>query len=249
MVNIFHERKFLKKAFTLSEALIAMAVLGIVAILTIVTLSNNSHRKHIVTAVRNNYSILNNAYELAVINRESPINWNLGNSLPQAQKSVLLANYFRPYLHIGVNCIGQGIEYTRNNCYRNISDDSTFTYVVLANGYILGFSTIDSNCANNSFFNDKKVCGEVDLLLNIDAKSYGRDIFQFFITTEGIIPFGLQGANQTFKLGCNPNTDTPYSAPFYKMSTCTAWVIFRENMDYLDCPDKLDWTASPECRK
>ena len=56
-----------------------------------------------------------------------------------------MANYFRPYLHIGVNCIGQGIEYTRNNCYRNISDDSTFTYVVLANGYILGFSTIDSN--------------------------------------------------------------------------------------------------------
>ena len=248
MSNRFCILNLFKKAFTLSESLIVIAILGVVATLTIVTLSGNSHKRHIVTTVSSNYSILNRAYDLAVINKDNPTNWQLGKGLSQRDMSIRLANYFKPYLFVGEDCTTQNIEYTRNNCYREISDDSEFVYLVLANGYILGFSAIDPDCNDDTFFTDAKVCGEIDLLLDTNSKLYGRNVFQFFVTTKGVLPFGLQGANQTFKAGCNINTSTPYSKPFYDMSTCTAWVIYRENMDYLECPEKLDWNASSECK-
>lgn len=249
MLNLPDTKSSLNKAFTLSEVLIVIVVLGVIAMLTIITLSNSSYRKRIVTAVKTNFSVLNNAYELIVVNKDTPENWVLGEQLSQKEQNVHLANLFKPYLQVGIDCVGQTRDYTKSNCYRKIPEDSDLAYLVLANGFILGFKVLDPGCEDMSYFVNKRVCGEIDLLMDTRSTVYGKNVFQFFVTTSGVVPFGLDGAKQTFKLGCKPNQDTPYSPPFYKMSTCTAWVLSRENMDYLDCQDKLDWNASSECNK
>ena len=237
-----------KKAFTFSEVLIAMTVVGVLAVVLIPTLSTNSKRKNVVAIVRENFSILSNAYELCVLNHDAPSEWELDSGGTQKSKNINLANKFLQYLNTIEDCSGKDINYVKNNCYKKVANDSETAYVVLSNGQILGFTTIDANCADKSYFPNKSVCGEIDLILNTYANSYGKDVFQFFVTNKGVVTFGFRDANHTFKLGCNLNENTPYSAPFYNMSTCTAWVVYRENMDYLDCPGELDWNTNGKCK-
>ena len=63
------------RAFTLAEVLITLAVIGVVAALTIPTLMQSYKDRQTVTAVLKAASTLTNAYKLTVVDEGEPTEW------------------------------------------------------------------------------------------------------------------------------------------------------------------------------
>lgn len=61
----------MKKAFTLSEVLITLGIIGVVSAVTIPSLVNNIQDKHFKALLKKTYSDISNAYEL--VNQEVPL--------------------------------------------------------------------------------------------------------------------------------------------------------------------------------
>lgn len=110
--------RFNKLAFTLAEVLITLAVVGIVAAITIPVLINNYQKRVTVTKLKQAYAILTNTVKLAEIENGGP----LITLTPKAKKELLNENvfvnlYFAPYL--------TGITKQRyNKAIRNMADNS-----------------------------------------------------------------------------------------------------------------------------
>lgn len=50
-----------------------------------------------------------------------------------------------------------------------------------------------------------------------------------------------------FNSFCRKGVKAP-DGDYTQMSACTAWVVYNENLDYLHCPDKLDWDKASSCK-
>ena len=70
----------------------------------------------------------------------------------------------------------------------------------------------------------------------------GIDIFKFYLTKDGFIPFGGDGASRNFETFCNKSKNIIASG-----WACAAWVMLNENMDYLHCED-LSWHGKHKCK-
>ena len=62
----------MKNAFTLSEVLVVMAIIGVVAAMTVPNLMENYHRQTYITQLRKVYSELSQAAEHAMSDSHSP---------------------------------------------------------------------------------------------------------------------------------------------------------------------------------
>ncbi len=72
----------------------------------------------------------------------------------------------------------------------------------------------------------------------------GIDTFNFTLTKQGIKPYGDN--EYLFETFCNKNGK---NAPEDKQGRgCTAWIIANDNMDYLHCPDELDFNGKTKCK-
>lgn len=92
-----------KLAFTLAEVLITLAIIGIVAALTIPTVVRNYQKQQTVTRLKKTYSALANTTNLAIADNGPIEGWKL----PESNKpdSVNFANtYLVPYLKVAKNC-------------------------------------------------------------------------------------------------------------------------------------------------
>jgi hypothetical protein len=56
----------------------------------------------------------------------------------------------------------------------------------------------------------------------------GKDLFRFWVTKYGVIPMGTPGDAFILDTYCNRENEQYYSG-----YACAAWVIARENLDYL----------------
>lgn len=63
----------------------------------------------------------------------------------------------------------------------------------------------------------------------------GADLFYFRITNSGVIPEGMKNYVNEFNDDC-------YGSGY----SCTAWVIYNKNLDYLHCDD-LSWDGKHSC--
>lgn len=97
----------MKKAFTLAEVLITLAIIGVVAAMTIPTLISKYQEKQIVTALKKAYSMLSQAYTVVVAENGVPLSWDLtgDDSTTSAEK---LTDIFKQYLKIQKDCRSTG---------------------------------------------------------------------------------------------------------------------------------------------
>ena len=163
-----------KAAFTLAEVLITLGIIGIIAAMTLPQLIAKYQKLVTVTQLKRTYSLLSNAYQMAVNDYGDSIYWDYPITDENNQRSItndeFLERYYLPYLqhqkkksglYKAYNFNGQDIQYDnvhgRGSSFR-MSDGSCLTlwsnnqYVVL---------TTDLNCEKGP---------------NI----YGRDIFDIF---------------------------------------------------------------------
>lgn len=247
-------------AFTLAETLIVLAIIGVVAAMTIPTLVQNYKEGETVTRLKKAYSIISQAYQLAIAENGTPDTWGLNTSQsnfydeeewsePDRSSSsrTKIVNILSKYMkHNKINTV-KGDKETSKGEYSIYLNDGTKFYNFYVDHAVWGTNDGDngSNCSANygtskalqtgcfSFF--------VDLNGDNEPNEGEKDRFKFLATKFGIIPSGAREVAEdyswSFKKQCL-NSD--------EKDSCTGWVIENENMDYLHCDD-LSWDGKHKC--
>lgn len=233
--------------FTLVEVLITLGVIGVIAALTIPQLVARQQEQAIVSQLKKVHSTLSNAYTLAVQENGTPENWGLDSSV-----APMLAK-LKPYLSVDKDCINgskgcfpEGITYrylSPANGNWVLADDAGYPKLRLADGTLLLALQVDSSTCGISRGNShalQSVCGRymVDVNGYKNPNQFGIDSFEFHLTKDGIVPLGTS-LETTFRF-----LPSGYCGG-YGIS-CTAWIIYNENMEYLHCSD-LTWGGKTKC--
>ena len=231
-------------AFTLAETLIVMGVIGIVATLTIPSLTNSTNNKDVVAKVRKAHSNLEDAFgrmiaEYGETNEWSSFDTNtVGDRLITSMKltknckATASGNCFSGSTKI-FNSSGTGVD--------NVHSNTSVYKFLMASGFSVGLYVDNTSCTQNVASNDKKdqvpqalkeVCGVA--LVDIDGPGkgkhkHGTDLFEFYLTRQGFYPVGFEGDDKfkyidnCTKTGSNVTADS---------QACTAWVVNIGNLDY-----------------
>lgn len=218
--------------------MITLVIIGLVAAITIPTVVNNYQEKQTVVKLKKIYSVLSQAYLYSVADGDPITNYSKNND---SELSKLLFERFKPYLKISKEC---GYGYMNTNCmpqqykafdesaeYTVFGEESTKYLINLADGASIAFYGYNSD----NFLPDQssvyyppnsKLYGTIyyDINGNSEPNTFGRDLFQFALITEGIVPYGKGEDNYM---------DNCYKSGF----KCSPWVISQNNMNYIRCKD------------
>jgi prepilin-type N-terminal cleavage/methylation domain-containing protein len=231
-----HMKKAKRIGFTLAEVLITIAIVGVVAAMTIPNLIQKSKEKATVAKLRETYAILSQAYRHAVAEYGTPDGWKSPQCLGDGVCHSDLAKPMKQYMKLAADCVLKTKEYTEKYCSDKYSTANFYTSVKLINGTVLIFRSWNPECLFSYNSNKKTVCGEIMVDLEPDkTEKRGENFFDFYLTTEGVVP----------EQYCN-KASTAHSSVVPAMSACAAWAIYKGNMDYLHCND-LSWTGKSSC--
>lgn len=235
----------MKKGFTLAEILISLAVIGIVAALTLPALINNYKEKSTVIKLKKIYSTLSNAYNLALIEHGSYAQW-VSSDKTKLENQRAFFNSMKPYLKISKvcefeeGCLTKDWLKTLDGRNYNMYDQTQEYKFVLNDGTSVWF-----------YVNMDSMNGNIKV--DIDGKKgpfvFGKDVFIFDISSKGISPSGCRnttytentGELTTFEEFCNIDKQS-----YANGQACAGWVIENDNMDYLHCSD-LSWDGKHKC--
>jgi len=255
--------------FTLAEVLITLGVIGVVAAITIPSLVAKHNEKATVIKVKHTYSILNEAVRRAIVENGTVDNWTSQNDAGSRTKDIV--NILLQYVNtVQKNCIKgtQDIcfapEYTNkftNNKWRpsNWVQPAALSFI-LSNGVSVDYySAVDGswcrlsandildnqyNNINIGYWRYSGHCGTIYIDINglKGPNKDGVDLFGFFLFKDGIVPRGRKGDHfrHNFENNCMGKS-------FAEAGSCSAWVIYNENMDYLHCDD-LSWNEKTSCK-
>ena len=233
------------EGFTLAEVLITLGIIGIVAAMTMPNLIFDYKTKTTVSILKKNATILAQAFSLAVAENGDLPNWG---TLARDKESIeIVVNKIKPYLKILDDCgtdvcnnYSDGITYLNNIKNETFNFTKDYHYKLrLADGTALVFAVV-SSCSPN-----QRNC--LDIYMDINGKqapnTLGIDVFYFTIADNGKLTVG--GI-----VGANPKDSGWESCNNHAQGwNCSAWVFYKENMDYLKCADKLEWDGKDRCNK
>lgn len=250
-----------KNAFTLAEVLITLAVIGVVAALTLPTLVQSYEEKGTVSKLKKVYSVLDQASRLAIDKNGTPDEWNLV-ALNDFSSSKTIYDNISPYLNISKTCANEAgcfasnmykTKYGGNWLFLDDPNTSSFTAgvykFILHGGASVYIQTRSADCSDGATTGttlpSKSICAFFGVDLN-GAKApnqFGKDLFVLMLTKYGVLPRGGVYDSATGSNGFETNclADNAYGW------ACAAWVIFNENMDYLHCDD-LSWEGKHKCK-
>ena len=241
-----------KVAFTLAEVLITLGVIGVVAAITMPTLIQHYQEKTAVNKLKKIYSVISQAYTRTLQENDSPDNWELGAN-GTLESSLNFIEKMKPYLKIIKVC--EFDECLANYTFSNLNGTQKRQQTVkdrywgyLSDGTLFSIYVYSNDCTFYQSDTDTKlqnVCAQikVDITGTKAPNMYGKDIFNFYLTKNSVIPVGTVFDNGfVFSDRCNLS-----KAENNNGDGCAAWVIFNENMDYLHCND-LSWNGKIKCK-
>lgn len=135
------------KAFTLSEVLITLGIIGIVAALTMPAIIAKKEKEETVVRLKKIYSVLNNAMIAAVNEHGDMKNWDLDTSSNEGRINIL-KTYFAPYVNVGKQCDNTNMKscwetkFNTGGDFYNINGNvaySVLAVIVLKDGSAFGF--------------------------------------------------------------------------------------------------------------
>lgn len=219
---MFYKNKRYEKGFTLSEVLLVLTVIGVVASLTIPTVTQKVGNNQNLSRLKKTYSTLSQTFNLLATDNGGDITINSALWDSNATDGNVL-NAFATKMNFVKTCpvSGGGCWYSTNMYYLNSTMGSQTTNAdtynargILADGTFLMFRSSRYNCKEDeSTLNDgnpidAKVCGYAitDLNGNTGPNTIGRDVFYFYITQSGIYPVGTSFDTFTWYRAsdCNP---------------------------------------------
>ena len=216
----------------MAEVLITIAIIGIVAAITVPNLISKHKEKTTVTRVNVIYSKLLEGFRLMI------------------EENGTIDTYG------SYDCSNDLYKFKYVNDTDKVGRTRIATFKMV-DGAVLQFG-IDSGCTQTMAMDQKNEygyaygtygmgCGSLVIDLNgrLGPNVSDIDFFKFRIVTDGIIPAGSSKETvwtQTFLDQCLENRA-------HNLGNCTAWVIANKNMDYLHCPEKLGWDKASSCKQ
>lgn len=163
--------------FTLAEVLITLAIIGIVAALTIPAIVRNYQKTQTVTQLKKAYNQMNQAINMSQIENSDVSNWEFGEALNGDDMQAFMDKYIYPYLKIAKNCgTSPGCFPSINYCLTksicaNMDTIPSMTKVVLADGTSMA-----------AYMSSKdRICLYFDINGVKKPNTRGKDIFEFRI--------------------------------------------------------------------
>ncbi|MBE7706548.1 MAG: type II secretion system protein [Cyanobacteria bacterium SIG30] len=206
------------KAFTLAEVLITLAIIGVVAALTIPSVITNYQNQERVAALKKTFSAIANTTNLA-INEHGPISgWEIGKDNNGKDSEDFANKYLIPYLRVAKNCGTRSdgecaYEYYSLSGSGPSTFPDTYTKFYLSDGALVFLRTNNKETSNG-----KQLQGQItiDVNGNKPPNKIGLDVFRFYYMIYGagkyfggkLIPsFGVSDTVETSinneTAGCN----------------------------------------------
>lgn len=213
---------FIKLAFTLSEVLIALLVVGIVAAILIPPLVNKSQEMEFHSALKKSFSDLSQASKQIIQDN--------GGSLANVCKDTYIdqcaRDWFAERLSVQKKC-RLGIT---EGCWPNdvlSQKGGSFTQnsaaLILNNGTLITFSAYATDCSYNTgtASNPAYIC--THLLIDVNGfkkpNVVGKDIYQVDLTNNNLLPSGNQYERGWYRdpngAGCGPNSSGEGCSAYY----------------------------------
>ncbi len=176
--------KLKNKGFTLAEVLITLAIIGVVAALTIPTVVRNYQKQQTVVRLKKTYSAIANTANLAMAEHGPIVNWVVENN-----KAEDFANtYVIPYLKVSKNC---GTKST-GECdfsFKRPNEATTTLSTNTAKFYLNDGVFVGVNAVNTSYSGVSRKQADIYIDINGQKKPnfMGKDVFHFiyYIYWEG----------------------------------------------------------------
>lgn len=192
-----------RKGFTLSEVMLVLSVIGVIATLTIPGIMQNTQNKQTVTRLKKIYSLLQQAYTSNVAEYESAENYSV-------LSNVSYVNAFVSNMSVLKNCgnnpgcwhIGptKGLDGSEIFHDFNNNDPASYSWgkVILADGTFITGGSYANNCTTSVGTApdlQNSICGKffVDVNGLSGPNVFGRDVFGFYITKRAVVPYGIIG--------------------------------------------------------
>ena len=211
----------MKKGFTLAEVLITLAIIGVVAALTIPVVISNYNKQQWYTRFMKAYNTLSTAFNLAVSE------YGNYNSWPNSEEWTYIDfanNTFGKYLKIGKGCAWDDPD----NFYDCVSDEAEFKFLSDPDG-AGGFSAVENpdgapldvvyilqDGTYIAFFAQSPIIRDsLDFIVDTNGvekgpNTMGRDVFLFSVVkvnnVDRLVPFGIYDCGN---YDCNANENPP----------------------------------------
>ena len=155
----------LKKGFTLSEVLITLGIIGVVAAMTLPVLISRYQERQWTTAYLRVYSLLENAYRMAQNEHGTFENWagvtlsvsenDGGTDRSMADGMAIYNTMIKPYLKLNDVSFSYGVNDDYESTCENYRDDSLYIELraTKSRGDMITHEiplTLDDNCSNST---------------------------------------------------------------------------------------------------
>lgn len=218
-----------RNGFTLAEVLVTLAIIGVVAALTIPTLINSVQDNQYKSAWKKNFSILSQATLKMVDDNGGTLVGVLTDYAP-------MRTAYERYISKVKSCDQWS---NLGSCWHNYSNFSwlngtTITNSwdnmngsVLSDGTLIQYQYWSANC--NTAIGSLNVCGEIYADVNgfKGPNVYGKDIFSALVLSNRIVPRGIDGDEYNPVNHCIQPPNAGYNDPDNNGKACSAKVLME----------------------
>lgn len=189
-----------KTAFTLAETLITLAIIGIVAAITIPSLMQSTQDAELKSAWKKSYATLSNA-TTQIVNENGG---SIAGVCPTNYDHDCIRNLYKPYLKYQKVCDSSQ---TEGNCWSKFGNfyfwdgiqvtssdfGGSWSSLVLNDGSFILFINNSGDCTTSTFNLER--CGRISVDINGFKKpnKMGKDLFNIHLLKDKIKPYGTQG--------------------------------------------------------
>lgn len=179
---------FFKKAFTLSEVLITLGIIGMVAALTMPAVIANYQKQETVSRLQKVYSVLSQAVKRAELSEGEIKYWNF-SLLPEN----FYKTYIRPYITVSQEFINSDPPFDIS--YKCLNGRICNTYGSYSNKSVPKIILNDGSMIIFDFLGNNYEVILTDINGYKKPNTWGKDMFAFSIQAEGgLRPYGLGAA-------------------------------------------------------
>lgn len=179
---------FFKKAFTLSEVLITLGIIGMVAALTMPAVIANYQKQETVSRLQKVYSVLSQAVKRAELSEGEIKYWNF-SLLPEN----FYKTYIRPYITVSQEFINSDPPFDIS--YKCLNGRICNTYGSYSNKSVPKIILNDGSMIIFDFLGNIYEVILTDINGYKKPNTWGKDMFAFSIQAEGgLRPYGLGAA-------------------------------------------------------
>ena len=243
--HYYKEFIMLKKGFTLSEVLITLGIIGVVAAMTLPVLISRYQERQWTTAYLRVYSLLENAYRMAQNEHGTFENWagvtlsvsenDGGTDRSMADGMAIYNTMIKPYLKLNDVSFSYGV----NDDYESTCMSGSQLYS-LANEdmpHDYGFPIVSLASGECISLGDRSADFWVDLNGKKKPNTLGKDIFMIsfdVVTRERLKPGYMDRWWTDVPQYCNRETSS--GSGWTTGTSCGFWILRHHNMDYLHLP-------------